>query len=383
MTVVLVLLCMTVGAFELYAGRQSKRQADSFLKRIEELQIEVGRQQRAFADVGDQVAEELSTVKREVIPSIDSRLRRNAGEIDRLNGMLQQAGAYLQAQAARLHDLEKQKDVLATLRGRLADIETSVRERRDDAARTAESDAAPGIDEKVETALTRISELERGGDQILDLQRDLTRTLEDVEDVVTDLLKYTEGELDQAVTASLNGGAVTEATIPGRLGCPDRQLLDIIAEVYERCVRAQGMAVRFKTPESEGEPGRLRYFLTGRDLEELSGGFTALLISTGLDTAYGRERQAPADEAALQALLRTVHESPGTTVQIGPLVAVRSTGQLLCGVLSHGQSIDFESSGLLWEPAAAAVWLGRLPAHQYWDLTEWAARPTAEQDRTG
>lgn len=374
MTVVLVLLCLTVGVFELYAGRQSKQQADAFLQRIDELRIEVGRQQRAFAEVGDQVAAELSTVKREVIPSIDSRLRRNAGEIERLTEMLQQAGVYLRAQAGRLHDLEKQKDALAALRGRLADIEASVRDRPD--GTVAPEAAAAEVEEQVEAALSRISELERGGDQILDLQRDLTRTLEDVEDVVTDLLRFTEDELDQSVTASFTGDPATEITIPGRLGCPDRQLFDIVAGVYERCVRAQGMAVRFKT--QDGGPARMRYFLTGRDLEELSGGFTALLISIGLDTSYDRERRAPADEAALQALLRTAHESVGTTAQIGPLVLARSPTQLLCGVLSHSQALDFESSGLLWDPAAAAVWLGRLPVHQYWDLTEWAARPSAE-----
>lgn len=369
MTVVLVLLCLTVGVFELYAGRQSKQQSDAFLQHIEELKIEIGRQQRAFSQVGDQVAEELSTVKRDLIPSIDSRLRRNAGEIDRLHDMLQQAGAYLRAQAGRLHDLEKQKDALAALRHRLAGIESSVRDRPD-------VTADPQVGEKVEAALSRISELERGGDQILDLQRDLTRTLEDVENVVTDLLKYTEGELDQAVATSLNGTPNAELTIPGRLGCPDAQLLDIVAEVYERCVRAQGMAIRFTTQEHQ--PGRLRYFLSGRDLEELGGGFTALLISVGLDTSYGRERGVPGDEAALQALLRAAHETVGTTAQIGPLVLVRSTTRLLCGVLSHSQSVDFESSGLLWDPAAAAVWLGRLPRHQYWDLTEWAARLSPE-----
>src|SRR5512140_1578924 len=110
MTVVLVVLCVTVGIFELYAGRQSKHQADAFLDRIEELQAEMSRQHTTFARIGDQVSDELSLVKREVLPNIDSRLRSNAGEIDRLTGMLHQAGAYLRAQAARLHDLEKQKE---------------------------------------------------------------------------------------------------------------------------------------------------------------------------------------------------------------------------------------------------------------------------------
>jgi len=64
--------------------------------------------------------------------------------------------------------------------------------------------AAP---EEVETALTRIRDLEHSGNQILYLQRDLTRTIEDVEDVVNDLLRFTAEELDEVVSSLGTGDA--------------------------------------------------------------------------------------------------------------------------------------------------------------------------------
>jgi hypothetical protein len=362
MTVVLIALCVVVGLLELFAGRQTKRQADAFVYRIDELKAQVSGQNAAIGEVGRQVSQELADVKRDVLPGLDSRLRHHQGQIEQLSTVLGQADEYLRAQSARLQDLEKQKDALAALRLRLTDLETSLQ------SLGPALGAAPP--EELEGALSRIRDLEHSGNQILYLQRDLTRTLEDVEDVVNDILHFTSDELDQAVTTSLSGRSSAGITVAGRLYARDPRLHDVLIDVYERCVEANRLTVRFK--KIDGEDGRLRYFLAGRSLEELGGGFAALLISTGMDVAHPGRRVPPEDEAALQAMLRALHESTGATAQIGPLIVVRTPAELVCAVLTHSQALEFESDRLPWEPGTAAVRLRRLPGHQFWDLTEWA-----------
>jgi hypothetical protein len=363
-TAVLVVMCLLVGALELYAGRRHRKQAEDFQRRIDELKTQVGKQSNVLVTVGEQLTAEVAKVKRDVLPGMDSRLRQNTMQLDQFRQLLGQADEYIKAQAMRLHDLEKQKIILSALRRKLTDVESSMRPLLDE---------GPGEDEdggKVEAALTRISDLERGGDEILDLQRDLTQALEDVEDVVTDLLRYTSDELDEAVTASLTGRPPDGTTVAGRLWSPDPQVRDVLVEVYERCLEAGLLHVRLKT--TDGEPGRLRYFLSGRSMSELARGYAALLISIGMDLQRGRRQ--PADAAALRAMLRALHESDGATAQIGPLIIVRTPQALLCGVLRHSQGLEFENYGLLWDPAVAADRLRRLPAHQVWDLTAWAAQ---------
>ncbi|MEV4257941.1 hypothetical protein AB0J52_32670, partial [Spirillospora sp. NPDC049652] len=269
---------------------------------------------------------------------------------------------------------------------------------------------------RVDEAVARLAEVERGGAEMLELQRALTRTLEDVEDVVAELLRYTEGELDSAVSSALAGrprvgGDGLSVTATGRLWSRDEQLQDILGEMYEACLRANGLQVRFRTVEDAdgagpGGPEHRRYFLGGRQMEELAGAFTALLISTGADLAPGgpgysgggpagasggrlapggglsREPsgrpavpagRAPEDEAALKSLLRVLYESAGAVAQIGPLLAVRTREELVAAVLDPGQSLELENDEVFWDPATAIVRLRRLPAHQLWELTAWGA----------
>lgn len=398
-TVILVVMCVVVGALELYAGKQSKDQARAFVRRIDELNEQVTKQNSVLVTVGEQLTAELSKVKREVLPALDSRLRHNSGQVEELAGLVHQADGFLRTQAGRLQDLEQQRITLAALRRKLTEVETSVQ-----AVRRAGTAAVEG---KVDTALDRLADLERSGGEILELQRTLTRTLEDVEDVVAELLQYTESELDDAVASALAGrprpdadGAAVTAT--GRLWTRDDQLDDILTEMYERCVRASRLDVRFRTVEgpdglAPGTPDRRRYFLGGQRAEDLSGAFTALLISTGADLprnggaslprgGLGRGEpprlppgvgpvRAPEDEAALKALLRTLYESSGAVAQIGPLMAVRTRDEILCAVLTAGQSLELESDEVFWDPSAATERLRRLPTHQLWDLTGWAAAP--------
>lgn len=392
-TVILVVMCVVVGALELYAGKQSRDQANAFTRRIDELNDQVTKQNNVLVTVGEQLTAELSRVKQDVLPALDNRLRQNTGQVEELAGLVHRADEYLRTQAGRLRDLEQQRITLAALRRKLGEVETSVR-----AVTRSHGESAAG---KVDAALDRLTELERGGAEILELQRTLTRTLEDVEDVVAELLQFTEGELDDTVTAALTGrprphGDAVTAT--GRLWTRDDQLDDILGEMYERCVRASRLNVRFRTAEGSdgpapGSPERRRYFLGGHASEDLAGVFSALLISTGADLPRNGSHESrrglarvepgvpsgvepvrpPEDEAALKSLLRTLSECSGAVAQIGPLMAVRTRDELLCAVLTAGQSLELESDEVFWDPAAATVRLRRLPSHQLWDLTAWAS----------
>jgi hypothetical protein len=399
-TVILVVMCVVVGALELYAGKQSRDQSNAFTRRIDDLNDQVTKQNNVLVTVGEQLTAELSRVKQDVLPALDTRLRQNTGQVEELAGLVHQADDYLRTQASRLHELEQQRITLAALRRKLGEVETSVR-----AVTRAGGEAVEG---KVDAALGRLADLERGGEEILELQRALTRTLEDVEDIVAELLQFTEGELDDTVTAALTGrprahGDAVTAT--GRLWTRDDQLEDILSEMYERCVRASRLNVRFRTAEGAdgpvpGSPERRRYFLGGHASEDLAGVFSALLISAGADAPVngngngnggdarrglarvepgvpsGVERvRLPEDEAALKALLRTLSECSGAVAQIGPLMAVRTRDELLCAVLTAAQSLELESDEVFWDPVAATVRLRRLPSHQLWDLTRWATAP--------
>ncbi|GLW62634.1 hypothetical protein Arub01_08780 [Actinomadura rubrobrunea] len=405
-TVILVVLCVVVGALELYAGRQSKQQAAAFVRRVDELNEHVTKQNNVLVKVGEQLTAELSRVKRDVLPSLDSRLRDNTRQVEELAALVHRADEYLRAQAERLQELEQQRVTLAALRRKLAEVETSVRAVAEASARAADGGAGTAGGADVEAALERLAELERGGAEMLELQRALTRTLEEVEDVVAELLSFTEGELDDAVASALTarprtGADGTSVNVIGRLWTRDGQLADILTEVYERCVRANRLRIRFRTTEAANGSSaadasdRRRYFLAGQRPEDLGGVFTALLISTGADLpregspgpgalARGRPGERvlppgitpeppPEDEAALKALLRALYESSGAVAQIGPLLAVRSRDELLCAVLTPPQSLELESDEVFWDPAAAAVRLRRLPSHQLWDLSLWAA----------
>ncbi|MFV2175019.1 hypothetical protein ACFHW2_09215 [Actinomadura sp. LOL_016] len=424
-TVVLIVMCVVVGALELYAGKQSRDQARAFTRRVDELNEQVTKQNNVLVTVGEQLTAELARVKRDVLPGLDDRVRRTTGRVEELADVVHRADEFVRTQAGRLRDLEQQRVTLAALRRKLAEVETSVRE----VVGSGGADASGDVREQVDTALERLADLERGGAEILELQRTLTRTLEDVEDIVAELLQFTEGALGDAVTAVLTGaprslpagsghvpggapgglpGGVGDprdaaVTTTGRLWTRDDQLEDILTDVYERCVRANRLNVRFRTAEGAdglepGSPERRRYFLGGRLPDDLAGAFSALLISTGADLPHGglagngggrrglarvepgvpagvEPARPPEDEAALKALLRTLAECSGAVAQIGPLMAVRTRDELVCAVLSAGQSLELESDEVFWDPAAAAVRLRRLPSHQLWDLTAWAATP--------
>ncbi len=369
MTIALVLLCVAVGVLELYAGRQAKYQTEAFVNRVKELHSLVRRQNQTLESTGKQLTEELGEVRQRLLPGLDLRVHQHGGRIDELAALLHRTEEYIRAQAIRLHELEKQREALAELRGRLADMES-----------TSFPVAVPAIagqgssDTRVEAALTRIADLEHNRAQMLGLQRDLSQALEEVEGVVADLLHHTSGELDRAITATLEPGTAPITTVGGSLMCADPALRDVLADVYERCVEGSGLSVQFKTVEER----LTRYYLTGRVLEELGGGYTALLISLTMDVGSpSLRRRLPSDESSVKALLRALHESAGAVARLGPLVVSRTPDALVCAVLTHSQSLEFDRHDLLSDPAEATARLRGLPVHQFWDLTAWAGRPAA------
>lgn len=385
MTVVLLVLCLVVGALELWAGKQSKDQVREFERRIEELREQVGRQNGVLVVVGEQLTAELSRVKREVLPALDDRLRHTTGQLQELGELVRQAEDCLKAQEVRLHGLEQQRIILSAVRRTLTDLENRLRPLAE-RSQTAPGGPPPGA------VPDRLTELERSGAEIWELQRDLTRTLEDVEDVVDDLLRYAGGELDEAVRRSLLGERPARAALlPGRLWVRDPRLHEVLAEVYERCVQATGLRARFRFGEGEPEgPRQLRYFLAGRGPEEMARAFTDLLISTDTDlnraallptdvrvagAPHPAERPIPPEETAFKGLLRALHDSDGAIAQIGPLLVVRTREELLGAVLTPSQTAEPDAEETAWNPAAAALRLRREAAHQLWELTEWANRP--------
>ncbi|MDX6739279.1 hypothetical protein [Actinocorallia sp. A-T 12471] len=366
MTAVLVLLCVAVGVLELYAGRQSKYQAEVFVSRVRDLHDLVLRQHNRLESTGRELNEELAEVKQRLLPDLGFRVSQHGGRIDEMSSLLHRAEEYIRAQAIRLHELEKQRDVLAELRGRLSDME---------AAQTpVPVPAIAGGEARMEAALTRIADLETDRGKVLELHRDLSSALEEIEEVVADLLGYASGELDHAITATLHDGTEPLTTVGGSLMSADPALREVLSDVYERCVEGSGLHVRFRDVEDDVT----RYYLTGRMLEELGGGYTSLLLSLTLDAGLSATRHgAGGDAGSVKALLRALHESAGAVARIGPLVVCRTADALVCGVLTLAQSVEFERRRLHADPAAAAATLRELPVSQFWDLTAWAARPAA------
>ncbi|MGH3392571.1 MAG: hypothetical protein ACRDOO_27195, partial [Actinomadura sp.] len=127
MTVALIVMCLVVGALELYAAKRSRNQADTFQHRIDELRSQVDKQSGILLAVGEQLTTELARITRDVLPDLESRLRRHATRVDQIGELVEQADQYIKAQAMRMHELEQQKIILSALRRKLTDVETATR----------------------------------------------------------------------------------------------------------------------------------------------------------------------------------------------------------------------------------------------------------------
>ncbi|MFD0541448.1 hypothetical protein ACFQY7_54210 [Actinomadura luteofluorescens] len=289
-TVILVVMCVVVGALELYAGKQSRDQAHAFTRRIDELNDQVTKQNNVLVTVGEQLTAELSRVKQDVLPALDTRLRQNTGQVEELAGLVHQADDYLRTQAGRLHELEQQRITLAALRRKLGEVETSVRA----ATGAGGEGGGAAVEGKVDAALglARGPGARRRGDP----------------GVAAHPHPHPGGRRGRRRRAAAvhrgrarrhrHGRAHRTSPRPRRRRHRDGTPVDARRAArghpqrHVRAVRArQRLAVRFRTAEgangTPGSPERRRYFLGGHASEDLAGVFSALLISAGAGARPG------------------------------------------------------------------------------------------------
>jgi hypothetical protein len=300
---VLVLACLAVGAAELYLARGTGQQA----RQLAELGALVTEQERRLQSLTSQFG---STV-----PALQRRL----GELDRLSADILQA-------KARLGQLGDQSAVFSR----------------------------------------RLTALEDSRDFGQDLNQRITRTLEALEQNLANVLRYTIGQLDQAVGATLGGDAPGAGTVSGGLCGTDPAHRPALSRAYELCSRTNGLTIRFRVP-LKTSAWHVRFYLTGQSPRELESGFLSLLDSV-------RSQPTSPGEATFQGLLLTLNDNgPGFT-QIGPMVAVRTPDALLCGVLTLTELRRFDADRIVGDPTAVAVRLRALPAERVRDLSTWPAR---------
>ncbi|MCW2914631.1 MAG: hypothetical protein JWN52_2699 [Actinomycetia bacterium] len=303
MSLLLVLACLTVGAAELYLARGSNQKA----RQLTELGALVTQQER------------------------------------RLESLTSQLGATIPALQRRLSDLDRLSADMLQAKTRLAQL-----------------------GDQTATFSRRLTALEDARDFGQDLNQRITRTLEALEQNLANVLRYTIGQLDQAVAATLGGGDPGAGTVSGGLSGMDATHRPALSRAYELCSRTNGLVIRFRVPLKTSS-WHVRFYLTGKSPRELEGGFLSLLDSV-------RSQPASPGEATFQGLLLTLNDSgPGFT-QIGPMVAVRTPDALLCGVLTLTELRRFDAERIVGDPTAVAVRLRTLPAERVRDLSTWPAR---------
>jgi hypothetical protein len=303
MPILLVLACLAVGTAELYLARDSGQRA----RQLAELGVMVTEQEQRL--------EVLTSQFGATVPA----LQRQLGDLDRLSADMLQAKARL----AQLGD------------------QTAVFSRR----------------------LTALEESRRYGQ---DLNQRITRTLEALEQNLANVLRYTIGQLDQAVSATLGGAEPGASTVSGGLCGSDAAQRPGLSRAYELCTRTNGLTIRFRVP-LKTSAWHVRFYLTDKSPRELERSFLSLLDSV-------RSQPTSQGEATFQGLLLTLNDNgPGFT-QIGPMIAVRTPDALLCGVLTLTELRRFDADRIVGDPTAAAMRLRALPAERVRDLSTWPAR---------
>jgi hypothetical protein len=214
----------------------------------------------------------------------------------------------------------------------------------------------------------RLDTLEEAGRADRELHARVSGAVQSLEQVVSDVLRHTVTRLDQEVDRTLCGpsphGDGQCDTVRGVVSGAAPEDRESLTRVYEECAAAAGLRIRFRVPDLSG-PWHARYYLGGRAPRELERDFLAMVESVRTETA-------PEDEAGLRGLLRALDLMAAGFAQIGPLVAARAPGTLLCGVLTLAECRDFHADDLVGDPAAVARRLRRLPAERMCDVTTWA-----------
>ncbi|MER6810055.1 hypothetical protein ABT299_12310 [Spirillospora sp. NPDC000708] len=168
---------------------------------------------------------------------------------------------------------------------------------------------------------------------------------------VAALRAHLVARLDQAVAASL-GAEPADLVAASLTAAPDTARA-ALAGPFERFLERYGLWCEL----ADGD----RLYLSGRSPRGLERDFIELLAAL---------RPGPgAATAEAAALLDALRRAARAAAQVGPLLIVRTSGDLLCGVLPLAELRLPETAGLLDDPSRAAARLRRLPAARLLDAS--------------
>lgn len=266
------------------------------------------------------------------------------------------------AGAPEIADIRTQLTALKDTRDELEHFRSAQRERleRLTAERTAElAPLAAGQDRLAESLREtddRIGSLvaQINDRMVPEVNERLNRQKADLERLAADvaaLRAHLVARLDRAVAASL-GAEPADLVAASLTAAPDAARA-ALAGPFERFLERYGLWCELV----DGD----RLYLSGRSPRGLERDFIELLAA--LRPGPGA---ATAEAAALLAALRGAARA---TAQVGPLLIVRSSGDLLCGVLPLAELRLPETAGLLDDPSGAAARLRRLPAARLLDAS--------------
>ncbi|MFB4301247.1 hypothetical protein [Actinomadura sp. NTSP31] len=266
------------------------------------------------------------------------------------------------AGAPEIADIRTQLAALKGTRDELAQFRSAQRERlerlgADQAAEVARLTAGQERqDESLRAADARIGSLvEQINDRMVpEVNERLTAQKAALDRLAADvaaLRAHLVGRLDQAVAASL--GAEPADLVAGTLAAAPEDARTALAGPFDRFLERYGLWSELTD--------RDRHYLSGRSPRGLERDFIDLLAAL-----RGGCRESAAEAGALLDAVRAAREA---VVQTGPLVIVRTSGALLCGVLPLAELRLPETAGLLDEPSRAADRLRRLPAGRLFDAS--------------
>ncbi|ACZ00253.1 hypothetical protein [Thermomonospora curvata] len=318
-TVVLILLCLAIAGRELYLAFDRKRTPEEQITAAE-------------------------------LAALQARLSELESELQAASATGPPPAPALQA--AKPDDAAESAS-RAALQNRLDDIEPRLT-RQEEGLRVADTRIRSLIEQINDRVLPEINER-------LAEQRDTTDRLAAE---VARLRRQMRRRLEEAARASLGGDPVdvVRGLLGGKVPASARVAL---TEAYERCAAAHGLQVELADSSGDKTPWHTRYYLSGTSPRELERDF--LKAMGALRGGAGPDRLGE-----LQPLLSELCRLEEGLVQIGPLLIVRASGTLLCGVRPLVESLHRDpSSAAVKDLQTLAGRLLELPATRRCDLSSW------------
>ncbi|MDL4818337.1 hypothetical protein [Actinomadura opuntiae] len=255
------------------------------------------------------------------------------------------------AGAPEIADIRTQLAALKGTREELARFRSAERERleRLTAGQERQDESLRAADARIGSLVEQINDrmVPEVNERLTAQQAALERLAGDV----SALRAHLVGRLDQAVAASL--GAEPADLVAGTLTAAPEDARTALTGPYDRFLERYGLWCELTDQD--------RYYLSGRSPRGLERDFIELLA-----VLRGDCRESAAEAGAL---LDALHGAEEAVVQAGPLLIVRTSGALLCGVLPLAELRLPETAGLLDDPPRAADRLRRLPAARLLDAS--------------